>query len=146
MEKPQDPPPQTSGRDGFETPKDHRRAYRREKRKNESAAGDKAPDQEAGEAHHPHRGSIPNAKRRTKANLILMFMEPTSQATPTLGNRRGNLILHGPPLASCTPAPALAQRNKRGRHEVTRVAVADEPNRPQSSSPTNPSLLTAYLN
>ena len=33
-----------------------------------------------------HRGSIPNAKRRTKANLIPMFMEPTLQATPTPGN------------------------------------------------------------
>ena len=65
------------------------------------------------------------------------------------GNRRGDLILHGPPPASCTPAPALAQRNERDRHEVTRVtvaAIANEPNRPQSSSPANPSLLAAYLN
>ena len=77
-----------------------------------------------------------------------MFMELTPQATPTPGNRSGDLILHGPPPASCTPAPALAQRNKRGRHEVTHVAVAaaaDEPNRPRSSSPANPSLLTGYL-
>ena len=33
-----------------------------------------------------HGGSIPNAKRRTKENLIQMFMEPTPQATPTPGN------------------------------------------------------------
>jgi len=75
MEKPQDPPPQTSGRDGFETPKDHRRAYRRGKRKNESAAGDKAPDQE-GEAHqgaqriHPQREEEDQSKPHTDVHGV----------------------------------------------------------------------------
>ena len=140
MEKPQEPPPQTSCRDGFESLKGYRRAHRRGKRKSKlqqrvalpPPTGISSPPEipqpttltRKEKVTGEHSRSLPNAKRRTNTNLIGNFSEPTSRTPPAREARRGELILPGSPPESCAEAAAQAQRDKRSHHEVNRAAVA----------------------